>query len=79
MTAPDPDEDILNKLDRREARRKVLLPGIFAFADGCVAGLIAYEIMKRIFRWVAPAPLYGGLVVLIAVATWLFAKLSRDR
>jgi len=59
MTVPDPDKDILDKLDRREERRKIL-PGVAAFAGGCAAGLAAYEIMKWVFRWIAPAPLYGG-------------------
>ena len=78
MTVPDPDKDILDKLDRREERRKIL-PGVAAFAGGCAAGLAAYEIMKWVFRWIAPAPLYGTLVVFIAVATWLFLKLSEGR
>jgi hypothetical protein len=34
VTLPDPDKDILDKLDRREARKKILLPGLIAFADG---------------------------------------------
>jgi hypothetical protein len=76
MTIPDPDKDILDKLDRLEARRKIVLPSFLALAWGIVAGVAAYEIVKLIFRWVAPAPLYGALVVLIAVATWVFMKLS---
>jgi fatty acid desaturase len=75
MTVPDPDKDILDKLDRREWRRKIL-PGIAAFAGGCAAGLVAYDIMRSVFRWPVPAPLYGALVVFIGVATWLFVKMS---
>ncbi len=78
MTVPDPDKDILDKLDRREARGKIL-PGITAVAGGFAGGLAAYEIMKWVFKWVAPAPLYGALVVLIGIATWLFVKLSAGR
>ena len=78
MTVPDPDKDILDKLDRREGRRKIL-PGVVAFAGGCAAGLVAYEIMKWVFRWMPPAPLYGALVVFIGVALWLFLKLSKGR
>ena len=78
MTVPDPDKDILDKLDRREARGKIF-PGITAVAGGFAGGLAAYEIMKWVFRWAAPAPLYGALVVFIGVATWLFVKLSVGR
>jgi hypothetical protein len=79
MTIPDPDRDILDKLDRREARRTIVLPGFLALAWGTVAGLAAYEIMKLIFRWLAPAPLYGALVVFIGVATWAFVMLTAGR
>jgi fatty acid desaturase len=78
MTVPDPDKDILEKLDRRERRRKIL-PGFAAFAGGCAVGLAAYEIMKWVFRWMAPAPIDGALVVFVAVALWLFLKLSKGR
>jgi hypothetical protein len=78
MTVPDPDKDILDKLDRREARGKIL-PGVLALARGCAAGLVAYEIMNWVFRWIAPAPLYGALVVFIGTATWLFVKSSGGR
>jgi fatty acid desaturase len=78
MTVPDPDKDILDKLDRREGRRKIL-PGVAAFAGGCAAGLVAYEIMKWVFKWMAHAPLYGALVVFIGVALWLFLKFSAGR
>lgn len=78
MTIPDPDKDILDKLDRREGRKKIL-PGIVAIAGGCAAGLGAYEIMKFVFRWPLPAPIYGALIVFIGIATWIFLKLSEDR
>jgi len=78
MTVPDPDKDILDKLDRREARRKIL-PGVLALAGGCAAGLVAYEITNLVFRWITPAPLYGGLIVFIGIATWLFVKVSGGR
>jgi len=78
MTVPDPDKDILDKLDRREGRRQIL-PGIAAFAGGCAVGLVAYDIMRWVFSWTAPAPLYGALVAFIVVATWLFVKLSKSR
>ena len=78
MTVPEPDKDILDKLDRRE-RRKKILPGIAALAAACAAGLVAYEIMKWVFGWIAPAPFYGAMVVFIGAATSLFLKLSEDR
>jgi hypothetical protein len=78
MTVPDPDNDILEKLDRRERRRKIL-QAVAAFAGGCVAGLVAFEIMNRVFKWTAPAPLDGAFVVFVGVALWLFLKLSKVR
>jgi hypothetical protein len=78
MTVPDPDKDILEKLDRRERRRTILLGGV-AFAGGCAGGLIAYEIMKRVFKWTAPAPLDGALLVFVGVGLWLFLKLNKGR
>ena len=62
MIVADPDKDILDKLDRREGRRKIL-PGVAGIAGGGAAGLVGYEIMELVFRWMAPAPLYGALVV----------------
>jgi hypothetical protein len=79
MTIPDPNKDILDKLDRREARTKIVLPGFLALAWGVVAGLAAYEITKLIFKWIVPAPLYGALVILIAVTTWVFVRLTAGR
>jgi hypothetical protein len=78
MTIPDPDKDILDKLDRREARRKVILPGLLAVAGGFVAGLTAYEIMKLVFKLAAPAPLYGALVAFIGVSISMFARSTGD-
>jgi hypothetical protein len=79
MAIPDPDKDILDKLDRREARRKVVFPGLLALAWGVLAGLAGYEIMKLAFKWTAPAPLYGALVVFIGVSIWMFARLTAGR
>lgn len=62
----------------RAARGKIF-PVITAVAGGFAGGLAAHEIMKWVFKWVAPAPLYGALVVFIGIATWLFVKLSEDR
>ena len=78
MTVPDPDKDILDKLDRREGRRKIV-PGSAAFAGGCAAGLVAYGIMNWVFNWTAPAPLDGALLVFVGVVLWLFLKLSKGR
>ena len=75
----DPDKDILDKLDRREARRKIVFPGLLALAWGVLAGAMGYEIIKLAFHWVAPAPLYGALVVFIAVSTFAFARLTASR
>ena len=79
MTIPDPDKDILDKLDRQEARRKIALPGFLVIAWGFVAGLASYETMKLIFKWAAPAPLYGALVAFIGLGVWVFARLTGDR
>ena len=78
MTVPDPDRDILRKLDRREGRKNIGR-GFTAVAGAFVSGLIVFEVMKAALKWRAPAPLDGGLVVFALVATWLFLKLSKGR
>ncbi len=77
MSIPDPDKDLLDKLDRREARQKIR-PAIIAVAAGAVAGGAAYEIMTVMTTLAAPAPLYGSLVVFVLAATWLFLRLNPD-
>jgi hypothetical protein len=78
LTVPDPDKDILEKPDRRERREKIV-PGVAAFAGSCAAGLVAYGIMNRVFKWTAPAPLDGAMLVFVGVALWQFLKLSKGR
>jgi hypothetical protein len=78
MTIPDSDKDILVKLDRREARKKII-PGIVALAWACAAGVLTYNVMKWGFGWIAPAPLYGALVAFLGVVIWLLLKVYEDR
>ena len=75
----DPDQDILDKLDRRETGQRVIVPALAAFAVGSIVGLISYETMRRVFLWPDSAPLYGGSVVAIGASVWLFVRLTEDR
>ena len=78
MNVPDPDNDILQKLDRRE-RRSEILSGGFALVGALIAGAASYELLKRGFHWVALAARDGGAVVFIVVCIGLFLKLNRTR
>ena len=71
-----PRQDILDKTGSPGGETKIL-PGVAALAGGCAAGGIGFEIMTWVFKWTAPAPFYGALVVFITAGTWLFLKLTK--
>ena len=76
MIIPDPDDDILQKLDRQE-RRSEILSGGFALVGALVVAAGCYELLRWGFHWLALAARDGAAVIFIVVGIGLFLKLNR--
>jgi hypothetical protein len=73
MVPPDPDQDLLNKLDRRQRRSEILsfAPAIgLAFA----AGLLAFALLRFAFDWDAESALDAGGLAGIVAACFAWAR-----
>ena len=69
MTLPDPDQDLLDKLDRRQRRSDVLsLAPAFGFA--LAAGVVVFGILRFGIHWRTQSALdVAGLVGIILACT----------
>jgi len=75
MALPDPDQDLLNKLDRRQ-RRSEILSFAPAFGIALAAGLVSFALLRFALQGSAESALdVGGLVFIItACFAGLYAK-----
>ena len=63
---PDPDQDLLNKLDRQE-RRSDALSTAPAFVLALAAGLVAFGILRFAIHWSTESALdVAGLVCILS-------------
>jgi hypothetical protein len=67
MALPDPDQDLLHKLDRRQ-RRSDILSFAPAFGIALAAGLVSFALLRFALHGSAESALdVGGLVFIITV------------
>jgi hypothetical protein len=73
MVPPDPDQDLLNKLDRRQRRLEILS---FAPATGLAfaAGLLTFALLRFALDWNAQSALDAGGLVGIGAACFAWAR-----
>ena len=71
MTLPDPDQDLLTKLDRRERRLEVLSLAP-AFGWALAASLATFGVLRFGIRWNNEGALDATVLVFILVALLLY-------
>ena len=76
MIIPDPDKDLLDKMDRRE-RKAEFRSAVVAGAVGMAAAMAAYAIMRSGFGWPYSVARDVAIVAFIGCALGLFLKLSK--
>jgi hypothetical protein len=76
MEIPDPDRDLLDRLDRREHRKELRLAGVAA-AAGLGLALAAYFLAKSLAGVSGSVAEDIAALVFIGAAVGLFAKLPR--
>jgi hypothetical protein len=77
MTIPDPDKDLLDKIDRRE-RRAEFRSAVVAGAVGMATAMAAYALMTSGFGWPSSIARDVAIVAFIGCALLLFVKLSKS-